>query len=147
MSEDKKLFPKVLKLLTKGFLFSTSLSMLLSFIMILGFSTFWNYPIKTETEQIILADLRLNGVILSFTIVMLIFIMERIKTVFYEWALALATASLCSFSLSIFFGFISVLSSSQPVFFPLLPISFTIVGIMTDIGFLLYAVYKFKESV
>jgi len=74
MSEDRKLFPKVLKLVTKGFLFSTSLSMLLLFIMILGFSTFWNYPIKTETEQIILADLRLNGVILSFTIVMLIFI-------------------------------------------------------------------------
>ena len=145
MNEDRELFPKVLKLLTKGFLFSTSLSIILLFIMILGFST-WNYPIKTETEQIILVDIRLNGVILSFTIVMFIFIMGRIKTVFYEWALTLATASLCSFSLSIFFGFISVLSGSQHEFYPLLPISFTIVGIMTDVGFLLYAVYKFKES-
>lgn len=145
MSEDRKLFPKVLKLLTKGFLFSTSMAMIFWFIMVLGFST-WNYPIKTETEQVILVDVRLNGVILSFTIVMFIFIMERIKTEFLEWALTLVTASLCSFSLSIFLGFVSVLSGSQLVFFPLIPISYTIVGIVTDIGFLLYAVYKFKES-
>lgn len=146
MNENRKLFPKVLKVVSKGFGFSMSLAVILWLLMILGFST-WNPPIKTETEQILLVNIRLNGIILSFTIGLFVFIMDRLKPEFYEWALTIATASFTSFFLSIFFGFISVLSSTQiTIFFPLLPISFTIIGIISDWAFLLYAAYKFKEK-
>jgi len=146
MNEDRRLFPKVLKLLTKGFLFSFSLGIIFWIVMIFGFLT-WNPPIRTETEQIIIEDLKLNGIILSFSLALFVFIVGHLESKFYEWALSLAVATFTSFFLSIFFGFISLLSSFQPnQFFPLLPISFALTGIIIDVSFLLYSVFKFKQS-
>jgi len=98
----------------------------------LGYSA----SIPGDVEQILTTLLRLNGVLLGFTVTLFSFLMRRIKSKFTKWAFLFVTTALVSFFFAILFGLIALLNGERAqIIVQLLPISFTLTGILTMIAF------------
>ena len=120
----------------KAFLSACLVSMFGSIIWLTLFSLGYPASIPGDIEQILITVLRLNGILLGFTVTLFSFLMRRIKSKFTKWAFLFVTTALVSFFFAILFGLIALLNGERAqIIVQLLPISFTLTGILTMIAF------------
>jgi len=120
----------------KAFLSACLVSMFGSIIWLTLFSLGYPASISGDIEQILITVLRLDGILLGFTVTLFSFLMIRIKSKFTKLAFLFVTAALVSFFFAILFGLIALLNGERAqIIVQLLPISFTLTGILTMIAF------------
>jgi hypothetical protein len=115
------------------------LSWLLSFTISIILALMLRGYVNGNIENIMIANLQLNGVLFGFTATIFAFVLKRLEGCFVEsrMSLAYATTSFVSFFFSISYDFYVLLNVEQALLiFKLLPIGFTLTGIITTVAFI-----------
>jgi hypothetical protein len=123
------------KIILGAFGLSWLLSLILSFII-------WAIMVRSingDFEKIMIANLQLNGILFGFVATILAFLLKKLvaHNVEMKMSLAYATTAFASFFFSVSFSFFVLLNVEQALpIYKLLPIGFTLTGIITTIAFL-----------
>jgi hypothetical protein len=120
----------------KMFVGALIVSQLISLIWLALFSIGFSDHIPGSLTAILTAILRLNGVLLGFSVGLYSFFLSRIKQAFTRLATMFAMTAFVSFFFSILYGFIGLLNGDEGNPLPTLTaISFTLTGVFTMIVF------------
>jgi hypothetical protein len=100
----------------------------------------------TDIPQILTLNLQVNAVLFGFSSTLIIYVLQRFATMIPKWAHCFALTVLISYFMSMLFGFICIFGAKNlyPVY-ALIPVSFTLTGILATIAFLNLAVVKISE--
>lgn len=119
------------------FLAALGLSIVASLIWLIPLLIGYSTSIPGDIEKILTTVIQLDGVLFGFGAALFSFLLKYTEKPITQWGLAYATTAFVSFFLSILFSFIALLNGEQAnTVVQLIPISFTLTGVLTIIAFL-----------
>jgi len=120
----------------KFFIMALVASQLFSVLWLFPLSLAYFHEIPGDITSILVAVLRLDGVLFGFSLAMYSFLSSRTEDAFTDWANAFVAVAFVSFFYSILYGFIGLLNgeNGSPIA-TLLAISSTLSGVITLMAF------------